>query len=943
MLALLALVFFLSGAAGLVFETLWFRQAGLAFGNSFWASSIVLSSYMAGLALGNLGVARLGARVRRPLVAYAVLEVLIAVVGILLVLGLPRLTPVLVEVLRPVLEQPWLANPLRLLAGFALLVIPTTAMGATLPLLVRVLVERDANFGSALGRLYGWNTLGAFVGCLAGELALIEWFGVRGTALVAGSANLVAAAGALFLARHLVPASVERDEFDPARRRRVLPWRALVAAALAGAALLALEVVWFRFLHLYIHAGAVAFALVLSIVLAGIALGGLCAGSWSRRSPGAEGHAAALASAAGICVVATYAGFRLVLPEAPDYERSIGGIVRLGVFLMLPSALLSGVLFTFIGAAAQREIGDETRAAGFVTFANTAGAAAGSLLAGFALLPVLGLEASFLILAAGYGVVALLCAKWSAGRAAPLLGVGLLAALLFFPFGSLRDVYLARVVALHGAPDEVVAVREGRTETSILIRTQFLGRPLHDTLITDAYPMAGTEIHGRRYMRLFVHLPVALRPDPREALLISYGVGTTARALVDTASLQHIDIVDTSREILGLADLIHPDPGQNPLRDPRVSVHVEDGRHFLATTTRRYDLITGEPPPPKASGIESLYSQEYFALVHRRLAERGIATYWIPMHSLGAEDARSILHGFCEVFPDCTLWTAAGNQWMVMGSRGGIARPVEDAFVAQWRDPKNASLLRELGLELPELLGTTFLADARQLVEVIARMPPLVDDFPKRLADGLSTPRGAAVPLTRWGFDAEGARRRFRESRWVRELWPPDLRARTLDRFPLQDIVNKTSTGQWSSIARIASLHRVLRDTRLETLPLWMLGGTADTLRIANAVEGSEDDAPNAMLQRGFGALARRRPAEAAEHFAAAEREDPDDIRSYYWQVYALAASGQIDAARQVAAREPERPAARADAIASFWRTMASAFGVAPLPASAGAAAVDHQ
>ncbi len=128
MTALLAGIFFLSGAAGLVFETLWFRQAGLAFGNSFWASSLVLSSFMAGLGLGNALIARVGSKLREPLRAYAALEVAIGVSGAALVFGLPGLTSALAGLLRPFLDDPWLLNPLRLGVGFVLLALPATAM-----------------------------------------------------------------------------------------------------------------------------------------------------------------------------------------------------------------------------------------------------------------------------------------------------------------------------------------------------------------------------------------------------------------------------------------------------------------------------------------------------------------------------------------------------------------------------------------------------------------------------------------------------------------------------------------------------------------------------------------------------------------------------------------------------------------------------------------------
>ena len=178
MSTILCLVFFVSGAAALLFETLWFRQAGLVLGNSVWASSLVLASFMAGLALGNTLAAWWGDRIRRPLLFYAQVEAAIAVFGVGLVWLLPELNAAMHPVLRLVAEQPWLLNGLRLLIAFGLLLLPATAMGLTLPLVVRILLTRDPHYGSVLGRLYGWNTLGAMVGALAGEMLLIEWLAV---------------------------------------------------------------------------------------------------------------------------------------------------------------------------------------------------------------------------------------------------------------------------------------------------------------------------------------------------------------------------------------------------------------------------------------------------------------------------------------------------------------------------------------------------------------------------------------------------------------------------------------------------------------------------------------------------------------------------------------------------------------------------------------------
>jgi spermidine synthase len=163
MASLLYILFFVSGATALIFEMLWFRQAGLALGNSVWASSLVLAGFMGGLALGNALAARYGARMPNPVRAYAVAETAIAVTGVGLVFLLPGLGAMLAPWLRPLLDHAWLLNPVRLGLAFLLLLVPSTAMGITLPLLTKALAVRGSAFGPALGQLYGWNTARRFL------------------------------------------------------------------------------------------------------------------------------------------------------------------------------------------------------------------------------------------------------------------------------------------------------------------------------------------------------------------------------------------------------------------------------------------------------------------------------------------------------------------------------------------------------------------------------------------------------------------------------------------------------------------------------------------------------------------------------------------------------------------------------------------------------------
>src|SRR5579859_7185517 len=273
-------IFFLSGGASLLFETLWFRECGLVFGNGAWASAIVLASFMAGLAIGNL----ISTRFRgEPLRVYAALEITIGVCGFLLVLILPLLSPALAPLFRHLLDSA-LLNAARLVFAFVLLVIPATGMGATLPTLVTALSRHDENFGRVLGLLYGFNTVGAVAGALAGELLLIRLLGVRGTGAFAAACSISAG----LLASRLTRWS---GGLQPAvGGLKAAATRFLLAAAASGFALLALEVIWFRFVLFFVVSTSIAFAVMLAVVLAGISIGALVASAIWNRFPDADAY-----------------------------------------------------------------------------------------------------------------------------------------------------------------------------------------------------------------------------------------------------------------------------------------------------------------------------------------------------------------------------------------------------------------------------------------------------------------------------------------------------------------------------------------------------------------------------------------------------------------------------------------------------------------------------
>ena len=415
--------------------------------------------------------------------------------------------------------------------------------------------------------------------------------------------------------------------------------------------------------------------------------------------------------------------------------------------------------------------------------------------------------------------------------------------------------------------------------------------------------------------------PVAVHPAPRRALQISYGLGTTSRALVETRELEHIDVVDTSASVLKLSALAQESPAANPLADPRVHAHIEDGRFFLLTTPLRYDLITADPPPPKAAGIASLYSREYFSLVRSRLAPGGMTTYWLPVYQMNTTEARAIIGGFCAAFDDCSLWTGHGLEWILIGTRDAKGPVSAERFSAQWRDPVVSTRLREAGFDDPSQLGALFLADAPVLRSLVAGVPPLDDDHPYRLSPST---RSMGPTDTEWFVrqtQVDQPLRRFFESELVKRLWPEEWREPTRAAFLAQDAMNATFLGpQDPAQTGLVPLDRILALTSLYAPVLWAAGTNVVEVRRAEEAIARGEGSPMADEVLGLEALARRDYREADRRLGLAEPHASHALRLRMWRVLALGLAGDREGCARLleGARDMAR-AAGADLVPLDW------------------------
>jgi predicted membrane-bound spermidine synthase len=880
-LAVFCGVLFLSGTGALIFETLWLRLSGLAFGNSVWSAALILSSFMAGLALGNALAASSTIRRWRPLHFYAVQEVLVGLLGCTIVFVLP----VLGDALRPLWQTLWDYQPallgLRFVVSFLILLVPTTAMGLTLPVIIEDPLLGQTAFGRTIGFLYGSNTLGAMVGSVIGEAYLIRAFGLYGTSLAAAAAVWIAATIGLLLAKTGTvsaprPPKTEKRfsflfplRFEPDYRP---PWRLLFVSLGTGLIFLALEVIWFRFLRLYVVSTPTAFAVMLAVVLSGVGLGGILAGVIHRRAAQPNQLLSVLLLLLPIALISSYLLFPGELVRTAAGAFSLGSwrqIALLCLALMFPVSFLSGILFPTIVARVQLKVADRMNSTGVTTLFNTAGAAVGPLLASFILLPTLGYQSSLLCCAAGYALLSILVTErgaWSLRRPAGILFIVLwtviVAGFVFFPYrrDQAHFEHASRQYEMEGQGHvlaHVVKRMEGTSDTWQLLRRDLFGEPYYYRLLSNAFSMSATSPPNQKYMRLFAYLPLAFDPGARDVLLICYGCGVTADAFTRKSSLERIDIADTSKEVFALADFYSGTNYSNPLRDPRVHAIVQDGRFFLQASPRQYDIISGEPPPPKVAGAVNLYTQEFFSLMRGRLKQGGIASFWLPIDQLKVEETKAILRAFHNAFPNASVW-GSDQDWIMIGINGLGSKVTEDELRQLWKDPGTGADLRRIGIEVPQQLAALFLMDGDEIDRITHDVAPLTDVYPKRLTDKPWDDK-ANYRLALEYLSAVTAVQRFVDSPLIHQIWPEAVNpgATELESFFLLRQSRYVSDTMGSN--KLAELDLYLRHSSLRIAILEVLGSDALRVSIAERVAQKSATPPlEIMPDLIAGALAQR-------------------------------------------------------------------------------------
>lgn len=676
LLPLLLVLFFGSGACALIYQVMWLRLLSLVFGVTVYAASTVLAGFMAGLGAGSLIAGRVAARLARPLAAFGIAEMLVGVTAFATPFLLAELTAIWVAVYPMLPHSVAAVTVIRFLVAVLVLIVPTSLMGATLPLVIKSAAAREDRIGSRIGWLYAINTAGAIVGALAAGFYFIGDLGVAKSFQIAAATNLLIGIIAVSAGYAMPPQPLAEWPAPPAPaltappatkpQQRLVLWTFF----LSGLMSLALEIIWFRMLVVFLRPSAYAFTIMLACVLSGIAIGSAMAAPLLRaRRPWIR----VLAVIQGLTGVAAVLSFNLLSRAQTAIDTAVPLFEKLGLntylaplvvsslIAMLPTTLLLGLAFP-IGLTlwtGDQPSAETTRRSGAFYSLNVLGAIVGSVLAGFVLLPQFGTRTS-LIIVSGLATLSsvTLAISGRAQHARASMAIAVVAPLLLVIGASIAvdpfDIAFAR---FHRG--EKLVWREEGAQTTVAVHDRGGSQPMRVMFLDgnhQANDSPGTA---------FVHhrigaLPVMLHPNPKTALVVGLGGGATpgavARLNVD------VDVVELSSAVVAGSEFFK-NINFDLLKRPNVHLRVDDGRNFMLMSRKKYDVITADIILPRHAGAGSLYSKEYYELVRSRLADGGLVMQWNGGDS--ATEYKLLMRTFLAVFPYTTLW---GDGSLMLGS-----------------------------------------------------------------------------------------------------------------------------------------------------------------------------------------------------------------------------------------------------------------------------------
>jgi spermidine synthase len=754
--SILCVIFFVSGATGLVYEVIWVRLTGLIFGNTSQAISTVLGAFMAGLALGSWKLGGKADRTDNPLRMYGLLEIGIGLSAALVPLIFRALDTVYWAVAPSVASVPGGALFVRFATSFAVLLTPTFLMGGTLPVLARFFTGDVDEVESKVGVLYALNTFGAAAGTMAAALVFIPGVGNTRTTLTIAAVNVAIGLFAVWMAEgdrtsaesetltgRSETAGLSQDRpLNPAAGRLVL-----LTLAVSGFVAMMYEVSWTRALSAMIGSSTYAFSIMLVTFLGGIALGSSIVG---RRKPAATLRLLGLlqlgVAMGGIVFLIGYlAAPYLLIALIRAFYYSFPAILTiqfvLSAALMVFATLCMGATFPVASQLYSSKVTILGRSIGNIYSFNTMGAIAGSLFAGFLLIPIIGTERTILAgLFFNAAMALLLLAEAKTSRTAQFVGVILLIGATLGMRGGVfwkpeimdRGVLIYShafesrpelTIGEHYEDTDVVYFKEGNNAT-ISVRKGENYMALRTNGKVDA------SNRDDMITQLAVGwLPVFYHPNPQSALVIGYGSGVTVGAVAAVKEVADIDCIEIEPAVFGAAPWFS-EINRKSYESPKLHMIFNDARNYMNVTRKKYDVIISEPSNPWIAGVASLFTAEFYDRAAEVLKPDGIFAQWIQLYELDPEDLRMILYEVQRKFPEVSVWVT-DSDLIVIGSRQPPKLDAARLVTAVKSDPGMIRDFRNfLHSEQPEGLLAYYVMSTEAVRKFASKARRNTDDHP---------------------------------------------------------------------------------------------------------------------------------------------------------------------------------------------------------------------
>ena len=732
----------LSGFAALLYQISWMRQFSTVFGTSEIAIATVLSAYMGGLALGSALSAKLVRLIKKPILFYGVLEVSIAVSALLVPTLLKAAQLLYIAILGDQTMLPdasGIGQPLfYFFVAFIILLTPTACMGATLPVLISYVVKQDFEITNRVGFLYAMNTFGAIFGVLIAGFILLPNLGLKGTVWFGVAINFLVFLMAVAIARVVANQSSEPNnenttiENSPSINHGPnRGWIILPIMAFSGIATFVYEVLWTRLLSHILGGSVSAFAIMLASFLSGIALGSFIASHLAKTRTKAIQIFVFCQLGIAVSSMAIYFILDEYLPVGLSSSQNSTLLNLFSFAVLMPATLFIGATFPLAVRVYALSANVAARSSAQVYAWNTIGAILGAAIAGFFLVPLLKYEGTiFAMVILNTALACVVAVYMVKNTRIPVISSVLMLILLVLFYRPLAPETVLRSSPISTtANGEILYYEVGRSSTVFMYRENgaFLLRN-NGLPESAALPVGAPNLLSNQ--RLLGALPVMARPDAKSVLIVGLGGGAAVSGVPPT--VETIDVIELEPRVVDANQIISEQRKYQPLKDPRVSIVINDAHSALALSNKKYDVIVSQPSHPWTAGASHLYTREFMQLVANHLTSDGVYLQWINSQFLDENLLKSLSATIVDVYPFIRVYQWSPEVLFFLASAQPIE--IEKQIVSSNRPFIDApEFYLELGAATAEDAAAALMMDDNA-VKAFSQGSPIITDDSNRMA-----------------------------------------------------------------------------------------------------------------------------------------------------------------------------------------------------------------